>query len=69
MLIRKGHRIRVHIASAAFPKFDRNLNTGNRFGMDGKMQVARQTVFHDAKHPSHIVLPVVPVKGNEIKCP
>lgn len=66
MLIRKGHRIRVHIASAAFPKFDRNLNTGNRFGMDSKMQVAHQIVFHDAKHPSHIVLPVIPPKRNEI---
>jgi len=65
MLIRKGHRLRVHIASAAFPKFDRNLNTGNRFGMDREMQVARQTVFHDAKHPSHIVLPVIPVNANK----
>lgn len=65
MLIKKGHRIRVHIASAAFPKFDRNLNTGNPFGMDDKMQVAHQTVFHDAKHPSHIVLPVVPAKANK----
>ena len=69
MLIRKGHRLRVHIASAAFPKFDRNLNTGHRFGMDSEMRVARQTVFHDAKHPSHIVLPVVPAKGKEIPYP
>jgi len=65
MLIRKGHCLRVHIASAAFPKFDRNLNTGNRYGMDSEMRVAHQTVFHDAKHPSHIVLPVIPAKGNE----
>lgn len=69
MLIKKGHRLRVHIASAAFPKFDRNLNTGRPWGMDAKMKVARQTVFHDAKHPSHIVLPVVPAKGNESLCP
>jgi len=27
------------------------------------MQVARQTVYHDAKHPSHIVLPVIPGQG------
>ncbi|MCJ7565822.1 MAG: CocE/NonD family hydrolase [Candidatus Aminicenantes bacterium] len=65
MLIKKGHRIRVHIASAAFPKFDRNQNTGHPFGMDSKMQVAHQTVFHDAKHLSHIVLPVVPAKANK----
>jgi hypothetical protein len=69
MLIRKGHRLRVHVASAAFPKFDRNLNTGHPFGMDSEMQAARQTIFHDAKHPSHIVLPVVPAKAKEIPCP
>jgi hypothetical protein len=69
MLIRKGHRLRVHIASAAFPKFDRNLNTGHPFGQDGEMQTARQTVFHDAKHPSHIVLPVIPPKAKEIPRP
>jgi predicted acyl esterase len=62
MLIKKGHRIRVLIASAAFPKFDRNPNTGHPFGMDSEIRVARQTVLHDAKHPSHIVLPVIPAK-------
>jgi putative CocE/NonD family hydrolase len=69
MLIKKGHCLRVHIASAAFPKFDRNLNTGRPWGMDAEMQVARQTVYHDAKHPSHIVLPVIPAKAKEVKCP
>jgi hypothetical protein len=33
------------------------------------MQTARQTVFHDAKHPSHIVLPVIPQKAKEIPRP
>ena|GEM_PF-39472 len=60
IVVPKGHRLRVHVASAAFPKFDRNLNTGHRLGLDAEMQVARQTVYHDAKHPSHIVLPVIP---------
>ena len=52
MLIRKGHCLRVHIASAAFPKFDRNLNTGHPFGMDSAMRAARQTVFHGARQAS-----------------
>lgn len=65
MLIKKGHRIRVQIASAAFPKFDRNQNTGHPFGTDSEIHVARQTVFHDAKHPSHIVLPIIPAKVNK----
>lgn len=69
MLVAKGHRLRVHVSSAAFPKFDRNLNTGHRLGADSEMQVARQTVYHDAKHPSHIVLPVIPANAKEAPCP
>jgi len=55
-----GHRIRVDVTSSCFPQFDRNPNTGNEFGKDTKMVAANQTVLHDAKHPSHIVLPVIP---------
>ena len=56
----KGHRIRVEVSSSNFPQFDRNPNTGNPFGMDAEMQIANQTVYHDAEHPSHILLPIVP---------
>ena len=56
----KGHRIRVDVASANFPRFDRNPNTGNRFGEDAETQVAHQTVLHDGSHASHILLPVIP---------
>ena len=59
-LFRKGHRIRVDIASANFPRFDRNLNTGGKFGDEPEGRVANQEVLHDAAHPSHIVLPVAP---------
>jgi putative CocE/NonD family hydrolase len=54
-----GHRIRVEISSSNFPRFDRNPNTGGRFGEDAELRVARQTILHDAEHPSRIVLPVV----------
>ena len=57
----KGHRIRVEISSSNFPQFDRNPNTGNAFGMDTELRVANQTIYHDAEHPSHIMLPVVPI--------
>ena len=59
----KGHRIRVEVSSSNFPQFDRNPNTGNPFGLDAELRVAHQTVFHDAQHPSHIVLPIVPADG------
>ncbi|NOX56107.1 MAG: CocE/NonD family hydrolase [Planctomycetes bacterium] len=55
-----GHRIRVEISSSNFPRFDRNPNTGHPFGADAEMQKATQTVYHDADHPSHILLPVIP---------
>ena len=55
-----GHRIRVEVSSSNFPRFDRNLNTGHRPGMDSEMRVADQAVYHDAQRPSHITLPVIP---------
>lgn len=56
---RPGHRIRVDITSSNFPHFDRNPNTGHTFGRDAEVRVARQKIFHDPRHSSHIVLPVV----------
>ncbi len=55
-----GHRIRVEISSSNFPRFDRNLNTGEDPATATRIEVARQTVFHDSRYPSHIVLPVIP---------
>lgn len=55
-----GHRIRVSVSSALFPKYDRNLNTGGNNERDSTFVVAHQRVLHDAGHPSHIVLPVIP---------
>jgi uncharacterized protein len=55
-----GHRIRVSVSSALFPKYDRNLNTGGNNERDSTFVVAHQRLVHDAAHPSHVVLPVVP---------
>jgi putative CocE/NonD family hydrolase len=59
-LFRAGHAIRLELSSSNFPRFDRNLNTGNEPGRDAELQIARQTVFHDARYPSHLTLPVIP---------
>jgi putative CocE/NonD family hydrolase len=56
----RGHRIRVAIASAAFPRFGRNLNTGGNNERDSTFRRARQEVLHDADHRSYFTLPVVP---------
>jgi predicted acyl esterase len=54
-----GHRLRLHISSSDFPRWDRNPNTGHPFGTDASTVPADQTVRHDAAHPSHLVLPVI----------
>ncbi len=58
----KGHRMRVQIASSAFPKYDRNLNTGETLGKTTRMQTADQKIYHDREYPSAIIVPVVPPK-------
>jgi putative CocE/NonD family hydrolase len=59
-LFKKGHRIRVDISSSNFPAWDRNMNSGKRVGEDTEAVVANQTIYHSARHPSYIELPVVP---------
>jgi uncharacterized protein len=55
-----GHRLRVSISSALFPKYDRNLNTGGNNERDSTFVVAHQRLLHDGGHPSHVLLPVIP---------
>jgi predicted acyl esterase len=59
-LFKARHRIRLEISSSNFPRFDRNPNTGHAFGADAELTKAFQSVFHDTKHPSHVLLPIVP---------
>jgi putative CocE/NonD family hydrolase len=56
-LFRRGHRLRVHVTSSSFPRWDRNLNTGDQRRADHVP--ARQRIHHDAGHPSWLQLPVV----------
>jgi hypothetical protein len=55
----KGHRIRLEVSSSNFPRFDRNLNTGKDGAMSATMVKATNTIYHDAQHPSALILPVV----------
>jgi putative CocE/NonD family hydrolase len=59
-VFKEGHRIRVSITSSYFPHIDRNPNTGSPFGTDSEGVCAEQTIFHDNRHPSRIILPVIP---------
>lgn len=59
-LFRKGHRLRLEISSSNFPRYDRNLNTGEDLLTAQHIVLANQTVYHDSDHPSALILPVVP---------
>ncbi len=61
-----GHRLRLEVSSSNFPRFDRNLNTGKSAANSAEMQAATQTIYHDADHPSHLLLPIIP-RGNHGK--
>jgi putative CocE/NonD family hydrolase len=54
-----GHRLRLAITSSNFPRFDRNLNTGDSFSGPDDMKAAWNTVYHDRKYPSYLTLPVL----------
>ncbi len=55
----KGHSLRLEVSSSNFPRFDRNLNTGEAAASAGNYLSATNTIYHDADHPSALVLPIV----------
>lgn len=57
-VFKAGHRIRLELASSAFPKYDRNLNTGEPLATATRMEVATNRVWHTAERPSHLILNV-----------
>jgi uncharacterized protein len=59
-VFKAGHQLRLYVSSSNFPRFDRNLNTGEPVAASTRMVKAQQVVYHDADHPSALVLPVIP---------
>ena len=58
-LFRKGHKLRLEISSSNFPRFDRNLNTGADDRKSVEMVKAMNSILHDQKHPSALIVPIV----------
>jgi putative CocE/NonD family hydrolase len=58
-VFQKGHRIRMEISSSNFPRFDRNPNTGEAAADATELRRAAQTVYHDARRRSYLLLPVI----------
>lgn len=53
-----GHRIRLQISSAMFPRFERNLNTGGNNWDETEWAIAQNTVHHSLESPSYVLLPI-----------
>lgn len=54
-----GHAVRLVISSSNYPRFETNPNTGDPFHQHTSTQIAHQTIYHDAEHPSALILPVI----------
>jgi putative CocE/NonD family hydrolase len=59
-VFKAGHRIRLDISSSNFPRFDVNPNSGEPLNAHRRTVIATNTIYHDAAHPSHVILPVIP---------
>jgi len=55
----RGHTLRLEVSSSNFPRFDRNLNTGEEIKFARRLVSAKNTILHDAEHPSALVLPIM----------
>jgi putative CocE/NonD family hydrolase len=55
-----GHKIRVQISGAFYPHFSRNLQTGKSEIVSSESQIGHLKIYHDAEHPSAILLPIIP---------
>ena len=59
-LFARGHRIRLDISSSSYPAFDPNPNNGELYQSGDECMVAENTIHHDVRRPSHVVLPIIP---------
>lgn len=55
---RRGHRIRVQVASGAHPRFVRNLGTGEPLATATTLRASEQAIHHEPARASAIFLPM-----------
>lgn len=59
-VFKEGHQIRLYVSSSNFPRFNRNLNTGERIEGSTGILRAQQRIYHDSEYPSALILPLIP---------
>ena len=58
--LRAGHQIRLQVSAGSFPRYARNFGTGEPFGTATRAVRCQMDVYHDARHPACVTLPVLP---------
>lgn len=58
-MFQRGHRLRLEISSSNFPRYDRNLNTGEGLLRSFRMIAAMNAIYHDHDHPSALIVPII----------
>ncbi len=67
LVFKRGHRVRLDISSSNFPRFDVNPNTGEPLNNNRRWAFAENAIYHDAEHPSNILLPIhTPSSGSDV---
>jgi putative CocE/NonD family hydrolase len=61
-LFKAVHHIWIYISSSKFPRFNRNLYNGEKMLGATRSLTAHQTIYHDGKHSSALILPIIPGK-------
>jgi putative CocE/NonD family hydrolase len=62
--VKKGQRVGIEITGSNFPKFERNLNTVEKFADASKAKPAHQKVYHSKPYPSSLTLPILQNTNN-----
>jgi predicted acyl esterase len=61
-VFKTGHRIRLELANGDSRVFDAPF--GHHYGL----KMGTDTIYHDAQHPSHVLLPVIPKRACPGSC-
>ena len=59
--INAGNKLRVVISSSLFPRYNRNLNSGEEIYSAKSPRVANQKIYFGEKYPTRIELPVIDI--------
>jgi putative CocE/NonD family hydrolase len=60
---RRGHRLRIVVASGAHPRYARNFGTDDPIATATRLVANDIEIFHDPVHPAAITLPCYEVEG------